>query len=142
MICIKKRVIRNEIAVLCKLLDNGMTPLFYRNRASVLDLRADVAVFDSRIGKTDIAVKLRKIRRSLLHPFYLPGDLLAHGGEKLVFKCRKPVGSTEDHGLFLLQLLGYESFGVRKGLFSYVPVGHLRQEGLCDLDIVSENTVV
>ena len=112
------------------------------DHAGIVHHRAAVAVFDRDDGKRRERVKLRDRGGGLLDALGARADLVAQGGEDLVFERVVTLPRGQDLLLQVLELLRDVALAVDERLLADVGVGHLILEGIGDLDVVAEDLVV
>ena len=137
-----KGVVGDEQAVLQNLFHHRMTTLPDLNDPGLVHLRTAEIVVDCYGGKGAQRVALRHRRGGFLDAPGVVRDLLAQGGEQLIFQRHHPLGGRQDLMFQILQFLCDEPLAVYQGLLADVGFRHLLLKGIGDLNIVAEHLVI
>ncbi len=135
-------VVRHKEGILQHALDDRVPSVVDLDRAGIVHHRAAVVVFDRDDGKRREGIKLRDRGGGLLDALGIGADLVAQGGEQLVFERVVALARGQDLLLQVLELLRDVALAVDERLLADVGLGHLILEGVGDLDVVAEDLVV
>ena len=140
---VEERVVRDEEAVLLRLLDDGVTPLADVERARQVHLGADVIVLHGGLGQRAQRIQPRDAVGGLLDAVNICCDHVAYLAEVAVFEVVYPVLRCQERVFKLLQLLGEIALVRDKRLLAYVVGGDVfKPRGFRHVNIVAEHLVV